>query len=117
MRAADHDDGFAWRQRPGVNRNWRLGPAHKRNPVGAAAHNTAPKGAELRRANDAEQRRAVGTESNIVRIFDATGSEFPRAVERVDQKVAAASYRLRLFARGVFPRNARPVRSKPFEAI
>src|SRR5579864_8378223 len=96
MRAADHDDGVAIGPRPGADRCWRFGRMRKRNPRGAAADDAAPQRAERRRADEAEERRPLGHERDIDRIFVAAGDEFTRAVERVDQKVAAAHWRLRL---------------------
>ena len=89
----------------------------KREPLGAAADDAAPQIAERRRADDAEERRPFGHQRDIDRVFVAPGDEFPRAVERVDQKVTAAHYRLRLFARGVLLRNDRHVRSKPLKTV
>src|ERR1700722_18676619 len=116
MRAADHDDGFACGPRPGADRDGHAGVGAK-DAVGTAADDTAPEDSERRRADDAEQGCPFSHERDIDRIFVTAGDEFPRAVEWVDQKVAAARYRLRLFARGLLLRNDRHRRIKPFEAI
>ncbi len=61
-----------------------------RQPLGAAADQPAPDQAERRRADDPQQRRPVGDQSEIDREFVAAGDKFLGAVQGVDQEEAAA---------------------------
>ena len=62
----------------------------QRHPLGAAADQPAPYQPERRRADDAEQRPAVGHQRNIDGILVVAGDEFLGAVERIDQEEAAS---------------------------
>src|ERR1700722_20036724 len=66
MRAAEHDDGFALRPRPDVERA-RAAVGSFKDPVGAFANNAAPTVAKRRRANDPDYRYTIGDERNIDR--------------------------------------------------
>ena len=92
MRAADRDrPGRPGRRAAtGVDRfDQRRDAVAHRQPLGAAADDAAPDQPERRRADDAEQRRAVGHQREIDGEFVAAGDEFLGAVERVDQEEAA----------------------------
>ena len=108
MRAADGDDPglAALREAAGVDRLGRAAapPSLTRQPFGAAADQAAPDQSERRRADDAEQRRAVGDQREIDGELVAAGDEFLGAVERIDQEEAAAIGRLRQMRRA--PRTA-----------
>ena len=88
--------------RPGSLRVWigsaapREVVAH-RQPIRAAADQPAPDQSERGGADDAEQRRPFGHQRQIDREFVAAGDEFLGAVERIDQKEAAAIGRPGLF--------------------
>ena len=90
MRAADGDGpGLAARRAgPGADRLDQRRAVAKRQPLRAAADDAAPDQSERRRADDAEQRRAVGHQRQIDGEFVAAGDEFLGAVERVDQEEA-----------------------------
>ena len=66
-----------------------------RQPFGAAADQPAPDQSERRRADDAEQRHAVGHQRQIDGELVAAGDKFLGAVQRIDQKEAAVIRRLR----------------------
>ena len=59
------------------------------------AHQPAPDQSERRRADDAEQRRAVGHQREIDREFVAAGDKFLGAIQRIDQKETAGIRRFR----------------------
>src|SRR5690242_13666970 len=64
--------------------------------LGTLADQSAPQPSDGWRADDAEQRRPIRDQRKIDREFAPAGDELLGAVERVDQKEAAAIGRLAL---------------------
>ena len=74
-------------------------PPADRQPFGAAPDQPAPDQSQRRRADDAEQRRAVGHQREVDRELVAAGDELLGAVQRIDQEEAAAIRWLRQMRR------------------